>query len=810
MSPRTRLLIVVAGAVLLAGVVLTLTHYMVSYTQGIDLYRRAMREMDANRYAAAIPLFDAASHKKLDATSMSFVYGNRGWAYVQKRLDDQAIRDFSESIRLNAEPVYAFWDRGLAYHRKGEFEKALTDYSAALSRDPNLVDVYHKRARIFAGRGDWAKAIVDYSEAIRCEPGNAQFFVDRGMAFAANNELDAAIANFDAAIGFKRTHAGAYIQRAAAYGRKGNWTKGLVDVSEAIQQLPEIPQLRYARAFIYLDRGAVEEGIADCDESLRIMPDYELGFLTRARAEALMRDWDKVFRDTASALKLDPSLSLAHELRGRAFSARGEFDQAISEFNETLRVEPSFQWAIVWRAFNYGYRRDYSQALQELRRALERFPRSEVPHLGLAWFLATCPEDTYRNGAEAIAEGLRACEISYWEDWEAVDVLGAAYAENGDFDRAIEFVSLALTLPGSSPKDRILMQNRLSLYQARIAIRDMGSTGGSRNPVEEGVNAYARHDYDRALSYLNALLPPNPAESISSELFQFLHRSQDRVSGIPWASEGRALTNAFYYRGLTYGGKYQWDKAIADFDTVILREPESTLALSERGVSYSMKGETERGLRDLDDAIRLKPNDANIYILKADMLRLAKRWDGALEAATIAIQLDPRLIRASYIRGLAYIGKKEYENAIREFTEADRLDPSHVQNIHGRAQAFRAKGDYKSALADLREITERFPRSAYAHNALAWFLATCPDAAYRNGSEAVVSAQSACELVQWKNSAYLDTLAAAYAEVGNFDRAVKCMIQAIEIEPDAERRKKIEEHLALFQRKEAYRAKPLE
>src|SRR5437763_7597114 len=107
MSPRTRFFIVAAIAGPLVAGVLIPVHFIISHSQGIDLYRRAMREMDANRYDAAIPLFDAASRKKLDAANMSFVYGNRGWAYVQKRLDDQAIRDFSESIRLNAEPVYA-------------------------------------------------------------------------------------------------------------------------------------------------------------------------------------------------------------------------------------------------------------------------------------------------------------------------------------------------------------------------------------------------------------------------------------------------------------------------------------------------------------------------------------------------------------------------------------------------------------------------------------------------------------------------------------------------------------------------------
>jgi tetratricopeptide (TPR) repeat protein len=227
LSPKTKLRIAAALCVLLVLTLLLFGRYLVSYSQGIDLYRRAMREIEAKNYDAALALLNAASRKKLGAMTMSFVYGNRGWIYANKGLDDQAIRDLSESIWLNSEPAYVFWDRALAYHRKGEFEKALSDYGEAISRAPTLAGAYHNRGQIFADRGDWARAIVEYSEAIRCDPRNDQFFVDRGMAFAANNNLDSAIANFETALRLNRTHAGAYIQRAAAYGRKGDWTKGL-------------------------------------------------------------------------------------------------------------------------------------------------------------------------------------------------------------------------------------------------------------------------------------------------------------------------------------------------------------------------------------------------------------------------------------------------------------------------------------------------------------------------------------------------------------------------------------------------------
>lgn len=253
MSPRTKLYIVLAVALLFITAATTALYYAVSYLQGEDLNRRAYRQLSAGHWDAAIALYDAASTKKLDRTQLALVYGNRAWCYTKKGMDDQAIQDFTKSIELDPRPVYSVLARGLAYHRKGEFEKALVDYGTALSKDPNLIDAYQGRGWIFFDRGEWALAIADFSEAIRCSPYNEQFLVDRGMAYAADNQLDRAIANFDAALRFNPLHGGAYIQRAAAYSRKGDPARGLADVSQAIAKTPDAPQLRWARAYIYLD-----------------------------------------------------------------------------------------------------------------------------------------------------------------------------------------------------------------------------------------------------------------------------------------------------------------------------------------------------------------------------------------------------------------------------------------------------------------------------------------------------------------------------------------------------------------------------
>ena len=305
------------------------------------------------------------------------------------------------------------------------------------------------------------------------------------------------------------------------------------------------------------------------------------------------------------------------------------------------------------------------------------------------------------------------------------------------------------------------------------------------------------------------MLPPNPGGSVSAAVFHFFDGTHDKQNRPPWApKETGPKTNGFYYRGLSYERKREWDKAIADFTTVIWREPASSLALAERGISYNHQQRTELALHDFDEMLRLNPNDAMAYTLRADTLEITGQWDAAQEVAATAIRLDPKLSFAHDVRGRAYAKKRDYINADREFHEAEQLDRDHIAKILSSASAFERRHDYKLAEAEFSETVERFPRSAVAHNSLAWFLATCPEDAMRNGIEAVTHATTACELTSWNEAYYLDTLAAAYAETGDFAQAIKYEEKAmLKMQPQADNRKEVEEHFAVFQRREPWREK---
>ena len=93
----------------------------------------------------------------------------------------------------------------------------------------------------------------------------------------------------------------------------------------------------------------------------------------------------------------------------------------------------------------------------------------------------------------------------------------------------------------------------------------------------------------------------------------------------------------------------------------------------------------------------------------------------------------------------------------------------------------------------------------HTHNARAWTWATCPDAKYRDGRKSVESATKACELTEWNEAGLIDTLAAAYAEVGDFASAIKWQTKALELETDSKNKEEYLARLKLYQEKKPYR-----
>jgi Tfp pilus assembly protein PilF len=175
-----------------------------------------------------------------------------------------------------------------------------------------------------------------------------------------------------------------------------------------------------------------------------------------------------------------------------------------------------------------------------------------------------------------------------------------------------------------------------------------------------------------------------------------------------------------------------------------------------------------------------------------------------------ALRIDPKLWPALYVRAEIFAREGKYELAIQDCNKALRQNRAFIDAALLRANINVTLGKYAEASKEYNSLIAMHPATVTLARALserAWFQATCPNASFRNGQQAVKDAKAACSIVAWKDEDMIDTLAAACAEAGDFDSAVRYAEQALAIKNISPRvSKRIQSHLALFQRRQPVRS----
>lgn len=120
-----------------------------------------------------------------------------------------------------------------------------------------------------------------------------------------------------------------------------------------------------------------------------------------------------------------------------------------------------------------------------------------------------------------------------------------------------------------------------------------------------------------------------------------------------------------------------------------------------------------------------------------------------------------------------YLSAGRYREAVAPLTRLIATNPEVHQLYLARGIAGQESGNYSAAAKDFATAVRMQPGNAEYQNALAWLKATCPDHRIRNGQAAVAAAAKACELSKYQDHRIVDTLAAAVAEVGEFNKAVQ-------------------------------------
>ena len=255
-------------------------------------------------------------------------------------------------------------------------------------------------------------------------------------------------------------------------------------------------------------------------------------------------------------------------------------------------------------------------------------------------------------------------------------------------------------------------------------------------------------------------------------------------------------------------------EAIEHYRASLRLDPERADVNLSMGLALAEAGQTREATNYLAKAVRLEPGNVLAQENLGIVLVEVGDYDGGARHCAEALILDPKAIKALTALGKAMSAKGRSDDAARCYLEAVRLNPGDGATHYNLGQEWLKLGKYDEAIwsfresvrlgggpadaskrleratdmrstalniAQYREMLSHNPNEVSALNNLALILATYPEASMRNGQEAAALALHACELTSYKETACLITLGAAYAEAGEFEKAIETAEKASDL-----------------------------
>jgi tetratricopeptide (TPR) repeat protein len=463
---------------------------------------------------------------------------------------------------------------------------------------------------------------------------------------------------------------------------------------------------------------------------------------------------DEVTREITKHRR-DPNL---YASRAQLWMNHGDDRRARADLDQAIGVAPTEPWLYVRRGKILLHQRQFEQALADCNKAIELAPNDEQAYLTRAK-VATATAEYQRAGAD-LDEAIRLDPADPY-----------AWGERSRFrllqnkpDTALDDINEAIRLVNSDPS----------------FLRWRGNAWAAKGEDDKAII-----DFSEAIR-----LDPEDAPSFEGRAKAWLQKGKHEmaVADVTEAIQLEPRSGGLYLlRGNVWYKQHTYDKAIEDDTAAIELDPKSAFAYACRAQAHVRNHERDLAIADYNQAIELDRTNALYRLFRASCLSLQGKHDQAMLDYDEAVRIEPNN-PANYV----YRGRERLKdphdrlvqnsaNAFADFDRATAIDPTYADAYYQRSQIWKLKRAHYKVVGEYTALIERNPDHPLGHQGLAWTLASCDDARVRDGQRAVREATHACELTHWKDENCLDTLAAAYAEAGNFTAAVKSVDRAIEL-----------------------------
>jgi tetratricopeptide (TPR) repeat protein len=405
----------------------------------------------------------------------------------------------------------------------------------------------------------------------------------------------------------------------------------------------------------------------------------------------------------------------------------GDLEAALAQCQKVLEAEPNLAFAYAVRALIHSQRGDHPRCVADCTRAIELGLReAEI------FFARAVAQDYLGRPQEALADCDAALQIDP-QHANAYNSRGLIRGRLGQLEEALGDFAQAIRL---APKWFLPYLHRAEVCQLR------------------GQFDAALADYDRVIDLMKQS-PPSPAG----------------------AAGGPTLALVYCRRGEARFDQFREGEAEADFAEARRLDPAVAAYL---GDMWLRRNQFDRASDAFSDLIRVRPKDARGYAGRGMVREALGDLDRALDDYSTAIRCQPDGVGYA-LRAQVRQRQGQFDEALADLAEHLRLHPDDVMAYLSRSVLYKQRGALSEALQDLNTAHRAAPDNPMVCNNLAWMLATCTDDRLRDGGRAFALARQACQATEWKNPFCLDTLAAACAETGVYEEAVRWQTQSLDL-----------------------------